>query len=376
MKLYKNVKIYLRKTHFFGISIKIMKIIASQKKFFILLFIIFLFCLLIFKTFLPSAKTIKTLTIEAIEYQNLVSNSTQAFQIKQHGLSHLPSENKFHIFLIWVGKSFPYLKAFETLLYHHRTSEILVFSNELNENIFEKYKSIGWDIKVVRFNLTKLAQNKHGFDFVLKARKVLAQKDPNGLQVLNTHISDFLRYFLLYYYGGLYLDTDMFVLRNLENLGNAIGVDVNNSYVCHNKSYSYGDVKNFSCLCNCMMSFQKDHPFLKEALEYYENYWSKFQGYGPGGAILLINLVERYHNSINFYDNQEFVCNMNIQFKDKEMSGNEIVLKNTFKKCYVYHVYGSGLDTFNTKLFDLKIIGHIYRKYKIKDSDLSFINKN
>ena len=53
-------------------------------------------------------------------------------------LSRIPSSDKFHIFLIWRGDSFPFIyqKAFKTVVKFHPNAEIMLFSNELKEDWF------------------------------------------------------------------------------------------------------------------------------------------------------------------------------------------------------------------------------------------------
>lgn len=261
------------------------------------------------------------------------------------GLSYTPTDGKFHIFLIWKGDSFPdiYLKAFETILFHHPKAEILLFSNELNETLFNIYKKNNYDIHIVRYNLTEMAKNRLGYDFVLKADSLLRGHQIGNLTISNVHLSDFLRYYLVYYYGGLYMDTDMFVLRNLEYLKNAIGVDVEYSYICHDKAYTTKDVKNFACLCNCMFSFEKNHPFLKDALVNYESFWSKHKGYGPGGALMLIKLVENYLGLIRFYDNNIFVCNKYMSIRFDILNSTDFRFDDAIRQCFVLHMYAGGI---------------------------------
>ncbi|CAG0914411.1 unnamed protein product [Notodromas monacha] len=66
-----------------------------------------------------------------------------------------------------------------------------------------------------------------------------------------SHTSDILRFATMYKYGGLYMDTDVIVLRSMDDLGNAVGL----------QEYTrQGAVPG-------IMSFRKHHPIMAECLE-------------------------------------------------------------------------------------------------------------
>lgn len=70
--------------------------------------------------------------------------------------------------------------------------------------------------------------------------------------------SDYIRLKVLYEEGGIYLDTDMQILNNIQNLydGN------NDMLICEETKGT------FSC---GIMGFEKHHPYVRRILEFYEN---------------------------------------------------------------------------------------------------------
>ncbi|KAG2389121.1 hypothetical protein C9374_014521 [Naegleria lovaniensis] len=325
-------------------------------------------------------------TLQPEQNHLLQSNNLHSPQhlLETYGLSFLPSPNKFRIFLIWIGETFPslYMSAFETILFHHPHAQVMVLSNELDEHVFDSFKKFKQslnessqpkyqDIHVVRFNLTAMTrEGKLGSDFVQDALSIAKRsshsQDSSFLKLTRVHLSDFLRYYMLYYYGGLYIDSDMFVMRNLQHLKNAIGVDGFRTQVCHSEVYSKGPVKDFACLCNCLMSFEKEHPFMREALENYGYFWRTIQGYGPGGAVMLMKFVKRHLDSLSVYHNGQFLCNDYLQrYEMHASSGTSQEVQEIIDNCHVAHLYGGGKNSLQINLHGTNVMSRIYEKFKI-----------
>lgn len=69
-------------------------------------------------------------------------------------------------------------------------------------------------------------------------------------------VSDYIRAYVIYNYGGIYLDTDVILLDNFDKLLN------NNAFVgFENKNNPF----------TAVFGAQPKHPFVKEMLEYYDN---------------------------------------------------------------------------------------------------------
>lgn len=70
------------------------------------------------------------------------------------------------------------------------------------------------------------------------------------------YVSDYIRAYAIYNYGGIYLDTDVLVLDNLEDL-------------LQNKAFV--GYENAQYPFTAVFGAEKEHPFLKSILDYYEN---------------------------------------------------------------------------------------------------------
>lgn len=109
-----------------------------------------------------------------------------------------------------------------------------------------------------------------------------------GEVALGQNLSNLLRLGLLYRFGGIYLDTDVIVLKNLEGLRNVIGAQTLDL-----------DTGNWSRLNNAVMIFDEGHPlifkFIQEfALTFDGNKW------GHNGPYLVSRVVLRVTGRPNY----------------------------------------------------------------------------
>lgn len=70
-------------------------------------------------------------------------------------------------------------------------------------------------------------------------------------------VSDYVRLYALYRYGGIYLDTDIKVLKNFDDLLNE------SAFMC------FEDVKG-EVIASCVIGAIPQHPFIAECMEYYK----------------------------------------------------------------------------------------------------------
>ncbi|KAI3846785.1 hypothetical protein MKX03_028301 [Papaver bracteatum] len=79
--------------------------------------------------------------------------------------------------------------------------------------------------------------------------------DP-GEVFLGHNISNLLRLAILYKFGGIYIDTDVLVQKNLSKLRNTIGAQTMDL-----------ETRNWSRLNNVVLIFDKKHPLLEKFIE-------------------------------------------------------------------------------------------------------------
>ena len=74
--------------------------------------------------------------------------------------------------------------------------------------------------------------------------------------------ADYVRLYALYTEGGIYLDSDVEVFKSFDPF-------LNNSFFTGTEPYNINDITYYDLEC-AIMGSEKGHPFLKEALDYYQ----------------------------------------------------------------------------------------------------------
>lgn len=105
------------------------------------------------------------------------------------------------------------------------------------ENKLPDYQLMLWDLN--RFDISSVSWTKEAFE-----NKKYA------------FAADYIRCYALYKYGGIYLDTDVQVLKSLDDLLLL--------------PYFLG-IENPAIVEAAVLGFEKEHPLLKKMLDYYEN---------------------------------------------------------------------------------------------------------
>ncbi|KAK3002949.1 hypothetical protein RJ639_019752 [Escallonia herrerae] len=206
-------------------------------------------------------------------------------------LSNSSCEVRF--FMTWISslESFGDREVFtiETLFKSHPNGCLVIVSDSLDSRrgmrILMPFLDRG-------FRVTAISPD---FNYLFK--KTLAESwfeslkrgnvDPGEVS-LGQNLSNLLRLALLYKFGGVYLDTDVIVLRSFVNLTNSIGAQTVDL-----------ETKNWSRLNNAVMVFDKGHPllykFIQEfALTFNGNKW------GHNGPYLVSRVVSRVNGRPGF----------------------------------------------------------------------------
>ncbi|KAI4328691.1 hypothetical protein L6164_021026 [Bauhinia variegata] len=105
-------------------------------------------------------------------------------------------------------------------------------------------------------------------------------KDPGSIP-LSQNLSNLIRLAMLYKYGGVYMDTDLIVLKDFSVFRNAIGAQSVDSVT-----------KKWNRLNSAIMIFDIRHPIL---LEFLKEFASTFDGnrWGHNGPYLVSRVIER-----------------------------------------------------------------------------------
>ncbi len=103
-------------------------------------------------------------------------------------------------------------RVLESILRIYPGAQVQVYSNTLPKSFFFRFVRAGYNVSVIPFNVTALISNSSLPGARWATNISHWQKFPH----FYAHHADFVRFLLLYRYGGLYLDTDSLFLRPLH----------------------------------------------------------------------------------------------------------------------------------------------------------------
>ena len=165
----------------------------------------------------------------------------------------------------------------EAIFYHHPTAEVIVHSNTLSQRTFDVLTEVGYSIRVEKYNLTKLIVDSPAHDFIEKLEK--AKRSDHWY----SHETNILRLLLLYKWGGVYLDTDVILVRSLNSL--------------ERNTLGFQDSKK-SLLNGAFMIFEKGHSYLESCLIEFANTYNH-SVWGSNGPHLLTRVWHRLYKGRN-----------------------------------------------------------------------------
>ena len=166
-------------------------------------------------------------------------------------------------------------------------------------------------------------------------------------------VTDYVRLYALYHYGGVYMDTDVEVIKSLDK------------FLVHE---SFTSFENEHSIPTGMMAASKNNTWIKDLLSYYDNksfYLDNGKLYNQPNTVPITKLtLEKYDLKLN-NEHQILEGDLNIYpfdyFCAKDWRTGEVkITKNTHT---IHHFHGSWVSNKD------KIRGKLY--YKIKP----FLNK-
>ncbi|KAK9062319.1 hypothetical protein SSX86_019505 [Deinandra increscens subsp. villosa] len=190
------------------------------------------------------------------------------------------------VFMVWNSPpwmfSVRHQRGLESLLFHHPDACVVFFSETLELNFFDGYVKDGFKVAVAMPNLDELLKDTPTHEFAsvwFEWRKT---------KFYPTHYSELIRLAALYKYGGIYLDSDVIVLKPLDSLSNMVGLE---------------DESSASNLNGAVMAFRKHSPFIMECMmEFYASYDDTNLRWN--GADLLTRVGSKFLQEENGFKNQ------------------------------------------------------------------------
>ncbi|XP_076927343.1 uncharacterized protein At4g19900-like [Bidens hawaiensis] len=190
------------------------------------------------------------------------------------------------VFMVWNSPpwmfSVRHQRGLESLLLHHPDACVVVFSETLELNFFDGFVKEGFKVAVAMPNLDELLKDTPTLEFAsvwFEWRKT---------KFYPTHYSELIRLAALYKYGGIYLDSDVIVMKPLYSLTNMVGLE---------------DESSASDINGAVMAFRKHSAFIMECLkEFYASYDDTNLRWN--GADLLTRVGSKFLHGENGFKNQ------------------------------------------------------------------------
>ncbi|KAL6201664.1 hypothetical protein ACLB2K_025376 [Fragaria x ananassa] len=184
---------------------------------------------------------------------------------------------ELRVFMVWNSPAWMFSvrhqRGLESLLSHHRRACVVVFSETIELDFFKNsFVKDGYKVSVAMPNLDELLKGTPTHIFAS------AWFEWRKTKHYATHYSELVRLAALYKYGGIYLDSDIIVLKSLSSLSNCVGKE---------------DRVAGGSLNGAVMAFKKNSLFMMECLkEFYMTYDDTRLRWN--GADLLTRVARRF----------------------------------------------------------------------------------
>ena len=177
-------------------------------------------------------------------------------------------------------------RSIESIYYHHPRAKVMIHSNTLSQKEFAVFTEVGYSLEVKNYSLKALLTGSPAESFIKRLSKVR-----NGM-FWYSHETDLLRCLILYKWGGVYMDTDMVIVRPVDTLKMNIVA-------------WQGSQENI--LNGAFMMFEKGNPYLKECLQEFARTY-RITSWGWNGPYLLTRILKekQWGSSIHVVNYQAF----------------------------------------------------------------------
>lgn len=200
---------------------------------------------------------------------------------------------KLRFFMTWISslESFNQRELFtiESLFKSHPNGCLLIVSKSMDSSggvqLLKPFSDKGFQIMAVSPDFNYLFEDTLAAAWFDQLQKGNIRP---GRVTLGQNLSNLLRLALLYKFGGIYIDTDIIILKNFSKLRNSIGAQTIDL-----------ETGSWSRLNNAVMIFDKNHPLL---LKFIEEFALTFDGnkWGHNGPYLVSRVVSRVSASADY----------------------------------------------------------------------------
>lgn len=166
-------------------------------------------------------------------------------------------------------------RCIEAVFYHHPFARVIIHSNTLSQATFDVLTEAGYDLNVRSYSLPDLAKGTPAEVFV-RDELPYAKEGEHWY----SHETDLLRLLILFKWGGIYMDTDIIVVRSLDDLPHNI--------------LGWESALNMN---GAFMKFEKGHSFLEACLRKFSNHYS--HAWAENGPLLLSRVWRQWSGKDN-----------------------------------------------------------------------------
>ncbi|KAH7416480.1 hypothetical protein KP509_14G093400 [Ceratopteris richardii] len=157
------------------------------------------------------------------------------------------------IFMVWTTPPWTYTiryqRGLESIFYFHPRACVVVFSISIDLDFFKSFMENGFRVTVMEPNLKELLAGTPADVF---ASFWMAWKKT---RLFYLHYPELLRLAILYKYGGIYLDTDIVLLKPLILQNNTIGAERREDEILELNGAVMAFEKNSLFLLECLVEF-------------------------------------------------------------------------------------------------------------------------
>ena len=187
-----------------------------------------------------------------------------------------------NFFLAWTTPaeqfSLRYRRTVESTLRFHPHSCVIVLSNTLPKDYFQTFWNLGYNIIVERPDSEKLLKGTPAEAWLTNI--AVWKEGP----FFFSHITEILRLSTLWHYGGVYLDTDVIIMKALKpDLQNCLGTEL---------AGKYGEAK---VLNGAILIFEKGSRFVWEAMVEFNTTY-RIDSWGWNGPELVTRVARRFQH--------------------------------------------------------------------------------
>jgi len=161
-------------------------------------------------------------------------------------------------------------------------------------------------------------------------------------------VADYVRLYVLYHYGGIYLDIDVEVIKNLDSF-----LD----------EYAFTGFETNEYAVTGIIGSEKGNPLIKEILDYYENIdnFNVLKNWTPNTTIIT-NIFEKYglvkNGKTQYLDKYIHIYSSNFFCPLDNRTGKLMITKDTYT---IHHFNGSWVPFFKKTKWKLgKVIISIF----------------